>query len=175
MKTTKRFLVLVMVLALLALAACSNNTTPGKSTAPSSSTTPSSQADPTPPPSSSSDASSNDEISAPPESEAEGEANATGMDGEDEFRLLALDVIEKYKSNSLKVSEDFPELPADFEFPEDLSNIEFAQSEMGDFYTIIADKSGKYEMGISIDPNIYDGEKAEGGSRVSGVMFNKIA
>ena len=175
MKTTKKILAIVMVLAILSLAACSKSPASSSSTTQSSNATPSSQAEPAPPPSSSSDASSDDDQPEIPESEAEGETDATSADGVAEYRLLALDVIEKYKSNSLKVSDDFPELPADFEFPEDLSGLEFEQSEMGGIYTIITDKSGKYEMGIAIDNSIYDGEKAEGSSRVSGVMFNKIA
>ncbi len=94
-----------------------------------------------------------------------GQDETPATDNNSAYQSLALDIIEKYKSNSITVNDDFPALPSDFVFPDDLSNIEIQQSEMGGFYAIITDKNGKYEMGISFDNS----------TSASGVMFNKIA
>ncbi len=104
-----------------------------------------------------------------------GQDETPATDNNSAYQSLALDIIEKYKGNSITISDDFPALPSDFVFPDDLSNIEIQQSEMGGFYTIITDKNGKYEMGISIDDTTFDSEKPENNPHVNGVMFNKIS
>lgn len=92
----------------------------------------------------------------------------------EKYQLLAVELIEQYKNNSIEVNDTFPALPEGFEFPDNLSAFEFQQNEMGYFVTSIIDKNNTYEMFISIDDMTYDGVKPEENPHVDSVFFNKI-
>jgi len=91
------------------------------------------------------------------------------------YQLLAANLIEQYKNNTIEINDMFPAPPEGFEFPENLSDLEFSQNEMGYFVTSIIDKNNTYEMYISIDDMTYDGVKPGENPHIDSVFFNKIS
>jgi len=91
------------------------------------------------------------------------------------YQLLAANLIEQYKNNTIEINDMFPAPPEGFEFPENLSDLEFWQNEMGYFVTSIIDKNNTYEMYISIDDMTYDGVKPVENPHIDSVFFNKIS
>ena len=58
------------------------------------------------------------------------------------YQLLAANLIEQYKNNTIEINDMFPAPPEGFEFPENLSDLEFSQNEMGYFVTNVVNLAG---------------------------------
>jgi hypothetical protein len=96
-------------------------------------------------------------------------------DGKEEYLILIEEIIEQYKNGSVDVSDLFPTVPEDFEFPDSISDLDFQQDEMGYYTASVVDTGNRYEMFVRIDDMSYDGVKPEGNPHIRSVLFNELS